>query len=245
MKFKHIYLAIFLLLAPPANAYDLVVIAEDNPPFSFIENGKAAGFITDIFLQMSRRADIPITNDDIIIQPWARAYSDLQTHDNIILYPTARIAEREQLFQWIGPIMTVDHVMLTLKDTDMDLSDIKKCTENSIIGVLREDVNEQVLIRNGADPSRLKKLNSLEQGIKMLVAGRIDGMPYNGTVLFHTIRKLGFDVDDFKTIGVLSSFDLHYAASKHMDPAIVKKLQGAIEELKADGTVDDTILRYE
>ncbi len=238
------YFIMILLLAIPATAAELMVIAEDNAPFSFTENGKTTGFLTDLFHEMSKQARIPIPEDGILILPWARGYGNLQSRDNVILFPTARIAERENLFQWIGPIMTVDHVLIALKGTDIDITDIKNHKGKHLIAVLRQDVNEQFLLQNGTDSTHLKRLNSLEQGIRMLKAGRVDAMAYNGTVLAHTIRTIGFDPDEFKSLGVLSSYDLYYAASKNMPTTTVRKLQEAIDQLKVDGRVNELIHNY-
>jgi ABC-type amino acid transport substrate-binding protein len=55
---------------------------------------------------------------------------------------------------------------------------------------------------------------------------------------------MGLDPDDFEMVYRLMSVDLYYAASRDMAPDVVRKLQSALDSLRADGSVARIIEKY-
>jgi hypothetical protein len=76
-------------------------LTEENPPLNFVRDGKQEGVSTAVVQEMVKRAQLPAT---ITVLPWTEAYSRAQIEADVYVYSTARLASRNNLFQWVGPI---------------------------------------------------------------------------------------------------------------------------------------------
>jgi polar amino acid transport system substrate-binding protein len=79
----------------------LTFTTEENPPLNFAKDGKVAGISTAVVQEIAKRAG---ASPDIAILPWAQAYSKARDEAETCVYSAVRNAEREALFQWVGPI---------------------------------------------------------------------------------------------------------------------------------------------
>ncbi|HXA47755.1 MAG TPA: hypothetical protein VNW52_08995, partial [Burkholderiaceae bacterium] len=103
----------------PANGIpELEFVTEDFPPLNFNNNGQADGFGSDVVRAILDREHLaaPIT-----VLPWARAYKLAQIQANVGLYCLARSIERENLFQWIGPIANIESRFYALRTSDLHI----------------------------------------------------------------------------------------------------------------------------
>ena len=83
-------------------AQGLSIYCEDDMPLQFVgANGKLTGFSIEIVNEIQRRVG---NKNDIQLVPWARGLANLNTEPNSMLFTMARTAERNQQYQWIGPI---------------------------------------------------------------------------------------------------------------------------------------------
>ena len=80
--------------------------------------------------------------------------------------------------------------------------------------------------------------------VKKLAAGRKDVIAYNPAVAAKKKKKAGIDPKQYETVFVLTNGDVGYAFYKGTDPVLLKKLQDALDSLKADGTVQKIINKY-
>lgn len=80
------------------NASELIILAENVPPFSYIKNGYVTGFSTEILEQLLRDAGIH-QEQKAQIYPWARAYYTIQNEPNVALLNMTRSEKRETLFK--------------------------------------------------------------------------------------------------------------------------------------------------
>ena len=232
------------LMAHTAFAQELLIITEENPPFNFTENGQATGFSVDMLLLAAKKAGIDINREDILFWPWARGYQAAQQKDNVILFSTARTKQREKLFQWIGPIMPLQSSLYSLKGAAIHFTDLPSAANTYRIGTLRDSGSEQFLIKNGIPPEKMQRIHSQELNIKKLLDGRIDIMPALEANFLYNLKRMGQPEDSFENVKSLVTVDLFFATSKGMAPAIVKRLQQALDRLKEDGTVDAIINGY-
>ena len=102
---KHLIRWTLLLLAGFScvlNAQTLTILTEVSPPGQTkAADGKFGGFAVEVVREIQRR----VGNTDYIQEvPWARGHITLQNKPNTILFSVARAAERNPLFQWVGPI---------------------------------------------------------------------------------------------------------------------------------------------
>lgn len=239
-------LLLFLcLMAPAALAQDLVIITEENPPYNYCEGGVATGIAVDIFLLAAEKAGLDIDREAIQFWPWARGYQEAQRKPNVILFSTARFEARVPLFQWIGPFVSFKSCIYSLKGAGIRFTGTQTDAETLRIGTVRDSGSEQHLIRKGYNHTLLKRVHSQRLNIKKLMDGRIDAMPAIEGNMFYDIKRMGLSADSFEEVKVLFSTALYFTASRDMDPAIVARLQEALDDLKADGTVSRIIHTYQ
>src|SRR4051812_46813333 len=79
----------------------LHLTTESAPPSSILKDGKVVGHATEKIREMMARAHVSI---DIEMLPWQRAYNRALLNADTCVYDTARTAEREALFKWVGPV---------------------------------------------------------------------------------------------------------------------------------------------
>ena len=110
---RWLLLAICALLPVPAPASleGLTFITEEYPPYNFKRNDRLEGISVEILERIFEQSDTPLTRDDIHYYPWARGYDTALSEPGTVLFSTTRTAQREALFQWVGPIAT-DRVSL-------------------------------------------------------------------------------------------------------------------------------------
>ncbi|BCS88578.1 substrate-binding periplasmic protein [Pseudodesulfovibrio sediminis] len=233
-----------LILTASVQAHALTVITENNPPFSFTANYQPTGIATDIFLIMARRSGIKMDRSDIQIWPWARGYKEIQENDSVILFPMAKTDSRKDLFQWIGPIMPSKSCMIARAHSGFQINDLKRDTDELRIGTIRDSASEQFVLKNGLDLNRLQRVHSIKLNIKKLIEGRIDAMLLLEATLLYTIQDMGLTSDEFEVVNTLFSSQLYFAASKDMNPDLVRKLQHSLDELRQENTVDTIIEDY-
>lgn len=216
------------------SAKDLLIITEEYPPFNFKKDGKLQGISIDLIMSMYEKMGLSIGRRDIKLWPWARGYKSALTKKNTCLFSTTRTEERDKLFKWVGPIAPTQIVLVAKKSKKIkinSLSDVKAYK----VGVVRDDVGEQLLTNGGVGGKSIDRTPSLLTNIKKLNAGRLDMISYEENVTSWTIKSAGLNPDDYETVYVLKKSELFFTLHKDTDSAIAQKLQKALDDLKSSG----------
>jgi len=239
-------LILLLLLGPAAaEAGGVRVLTEFNPPFNFDTREGPSGIATDLFLRMADRAGIEVERKDIRVWPWARGYKEMLEKPDVILYAMARTSGREDLFQWIGPIMPVNSSLFAMKSHKIVIRDPVESAGLYRYGTMRASASEQMMTEMGVPAGRMDSVHDRKLNIRKLVQGHIDVLASNETATWYTIRQMGLDPNRFEVVYRIMCNDLYYAASPDMDPAVVQRLQSALDSLRADGSVARIIENYQ
>ncbi|EPJ2723706.1 substrate-binding periplasmic protein [Vibrio vulnificus] len=186
----------------------ITYLTEEYPPYNFTENGELHGIAVDLLVAATARATQPVAKEDISVQPWARAYRTVLINKDTVLFSTTRTKLRENLFNWVGPISATR------------------------IGVIRDDVGEQLLLELGVPRNSMQESSYAATLAEQLYKGRIDLWAYEENVAKWWISKGGFNSEDFEPVYVLQEGELYYAFNKDVDGASVRALQQAIDALK-------------
>lgn len=224
---------------------DLVFITEEYPPFNFTADGKLQGISTDALVEMLKLAGSHRTRDDIGSFPWALGYDVALTRRNVLLYSTTRTAAREHLFEWVGPIVSSEIVLVARKDRGIVLHDVAEINRGKLrIGVVLNDVGEQRLRELGVNRSHIYRYNKGVQLAEMLHNDKIDLLAYGKLATRWNLKSLGYNPDHYQAVFTLQSADYYYALNRRTDASIVKKLQQALDQLKATGRLAAIIKHY-
>lgn len=220
---------------------ELLIVTENFPPYSYMENNELKGVSTEIVKAVLKEAGF---NARIKLYPWARAYKYALTRKNVLIYSISRSPERESLFKWIGVLVTLKVCFHKLKSrtdiTPQSLDDLKPY----LIGVQQDGSTHDFLINNGFE--RLEPSDEIEQNIKKMLINRIDMVFASELGAMYRIKALGYDTDDFERIWYADKFsrDLYMAFSLKTPDSIVDQFRKAYEKIVADGTYEAIIKKY-
>jgi len=222
---------------------DLTIMTENYPPFNFIKNDKLQGIAVDLLIKMLEKLNSKKTLSDLESMAWARAYQAVRMKAKTCLFSMVRSKKREHLFKWAGPIAPLTIAIIALKSKNIKIKSIDDLSKFQI-GVVRDDIGEQLLIEKGVKKSYLDRIHSQKLNIKKLRLGRIDICAYPEYSTLWQIKELGFDPDEFETVYVLSKDLLYYAFHKDTPDSLIQQFQNALDELKKDGTYQEILNKY-
>ena len=124
------------------------ITTEDYPPYSFYDEDskRILGHSTDKVRKLMKAAGY---NYDIKLYPWMRAYNKSLSGPRHCVYSTARNAEREASFYWIGPLVTVEWALFAKKGTPAAQVQNLEEAKEYVVGGLEGDASLSELKRQG------------------------------------------------------------------------------------------------
>jgi len=188
---------------------------------------ETTGFVVEIVEELFARADINYTLE---LVPWKRAYDKTLSLPNHGVFITTRTPEREELFSWVSPLVENNWVFMGRADSDITLSTLQDANDYRVGGYL-EDAIATYLESNGININYVANdiLN-----LRKLVRGRIDLWPVVRQKGHWLAKSEGVDV---KEIVIIKPTQADLAMNKDTDPEIIARLNQAMSEIRADGTV--------
>lgn len=209
----------------------LSYITEEYPPWNFEENGTIKGIGPDLMRLMWKKMGYP--EQEIKLLPWVRAYNLIQKNNNYVLMTMTRTANREKLFKWVGPMSNTRYSFIGLAKNSFKINTLDDA-QNYIIGTLKEDAGEQIIIESGFDRKNIVSLTSIDQLTKMLKHKRIDFLIYDERGYKNYLKSKNYNVNEFKTFFVLKDVDDYFAFNKNIDDSLVNQFQQALNSLEEE-----------
>lgn len=234
-----------LLITTLASAQNLQVVTEVSPPLQIRNsNNEATGAMVDIVEMMLKKSNLTA---DIKIYPWARSYQLALNEKNTLIFSLLRDQAREEKFQWIGKLYSLEVYIATLKTREDIKIDSITAAKSYRVGTIRGDLAETYLLDNGFSMNENLFISSNHNILwDLLYSGRIDAAFTNGLLWRHQIKYLELDPTavqlSFKTTDFAN--DLYIAASLTTDKKIVDALASALEQMKADGSYQTILSKW-
>ena len=219
------------------------IMTEPWSPWQVENNGKVEGVAVDLLVLMLERVGSAQGRGDIKMYPWARGYDEVQKNENTILFSMTRTEERENMFKWVGPIFQNTSHLIAKKDKNITIAsadDVKKYK----VGTVLDDVGEQYMEKMGIAKDKLQRAKSGEINAKKLNAGRIDLVVSSWSGFEGNCKDAGVDPSLFAPVYAVHSADISYAFYKGTSNAIIGAFQKALDELKAEGKLDELSAKY-
>jgi polar amino acid transport system substrate-binding protein len=230
-----------LVAAIIAPAHALNLITEENPPLNYTEGGRVTGYATEVVTEMGKRARIPLK---FMVMPWAKGYVAAQTGRDNCLYSTARLENRENLFQWIGPIAFNRWGVYGRTDFTAEirsLEDLKPHRIGAVTFDAKADylkaqsvVNLLLVDEDRDNPPRLFLPKTDADYIDLWV-----------TSLAGAKRTAGARSRDIKLVYTIRNVPSWLACSPRVPGEVVGKLRGALQSMSKDGSLERIGERYE
>lgn len=243
MKSLSAGMILMLALALPLCGGDLTILSECNPPFSFQADQPRRGIAIDLLQEMFLLAGRDESIESIAFIPWARAYKSVQEESDTMLFPMARTEQRENLFQWVGPIYRMQIGLIAKKSSHIAIEDINDLDAYNV-GTVRDGAPEQLLLDAGANMDSLERVKSIDQNLRMLVMERVDMIAYNIPSTLYNLKQMGEDPSDYEAVFIIREVELHYALNKNTQDRVIQELQFALDALVESGRYGEIVQSY-
>lgn len=217
-------------------------LTEEYAPYNFTHNGELRGISVEVLGKMWKSLDVDLGASDIRMLPWARGYRMAQDMPGTCLFSTTVTDSRRELFAFVEPIIDTRVVVLARRDREVRLDSLDHL-ESFTVGVVREDIGELMLREAGAD-GNVQRADSARSLVRMLAAGRFDAVAYSYDTLLWNMREEGIDNADFDVAWVLKEGVLGIACHKQTDPAMLGRMQEALDVLRRDGSIETIRQRF-
>jgi polar amino acid transport system substrate-binding protein len=244
---KSLFIALFVVSGVahaelPAD-YKVVLLTENFPPFNmavddknFARDDGIDGISADVVREMFKRAGVGYTLT--LRFPWDRLYRLTLDKPNYGLFSTTYTPERQPLFKWVGPLANTGWVLLAAPGNDIRVSSLKDAAKYRI-GAYKNDAVSQHLESQGLEP-----INALrdQENVKKLVRGQIDLWATTDPVGRYLAKQE--DVSGLNTVLRFNDAQLYLALNKDTPDEVVERLQKALDQMRAEGFIDDITENY-
>ncbi len=224
----------------PALGQGLQILTEQDPPYSLAgPDGKPTGYGVEVVMEIQRRLK---KSDPILIYPWARAYDTILKSPGVVVFTMARTRERESLFQWVGPVIENNWVLVGKKSTNLKLANLDEAKKLPVIGVVRNYAWDKYLTSQGF--SNLERVPEYPANVKKLANGRITAFVSSTLSYRHELAEQGLNPDDYEVLLQFGNVQMYLAHSKDNDKNLVASWQRAFDDMKNDGTLAKLLAKW-
>ena len=213
---------------------DYKIVSGHLPPWSFNDG---SGIHADIVAEIEKRIG---SNKTVKYQPWSRAQRTALDYGNYIIFPLTNNKEREDLYQWVVPVMSAEFQFVTYGGKPVDIEQAKTL---KVVLCAQNTPPHMWLKTNGFTNIKTTVIAPLV-ALRMLRAGRGDAWLSNKTV-----AQYSSTIDDslrgkFVFGPPVFQSKSYIAFTKKFPPIIIEKYKNAFAEIKADGTYKKIIKKY-
>ena len=217
---------------------------EEYPPYNYKgDDGLPTGIAVDILMAAFKKIGVGLTPEDIKIVPWNRSYKFIQTKPKTALFSMTYTPERLAIMKFVGPVVPNNISVIAPKKKGMGTLTAKDLGRFKL-GVVRDDIGDQLLRKLALSSDVLQRKNSLTQLLFLLRTGRVEAIAYSVVVFKHAMKQAGHDPDLYEEVMVLDKGWLGYAFHHSTESGALVPLQEAMDELHTDGTIKKIIDRY-
>ena len=215
------------------------LMTEEYPPVTFMKDGKASGFVTDIVRKIIARQDIP---DNIRLTSWKNAYNMTLVNPNVVLFSIEKTKKRENLFQWVGPVGQNSAIFYAKKGSGIRINSLEEAKKIGAIATTTDWFTEQYLKSKGFTNMVSSPLP--ETAVKQLMNGEVQLSIFTDITVPEIVKNAGYTMDDPEPVFTVSNTYFYIAMSPGTPPEMIKKWQSVLDELKMDGTFERIYRSY-
>ncbi|WP_428244185.1 substrate-binding periplasmic protein [Gynuella sp.] len=210
--------------------------SEQNGPMNYIDGGRPRGVVTHVLTAILDQIGADVSDDQFAFVPWSRAYREALNHPNVIIFSMTKTPERDERFNWIGPIYRSNIIILGKPNLDPP-----KPHSSSRICAVRDDVGHQQLLANSYLKNQIELTSKAEACARMLVNGRINFWVYGRDTSQWYLQRLQSDKNAFSEYQELTESSRYIGISLGSDPAVVAALNRGFEYIKLSGELNRII----
>jgi polar amino acid transport system substrate-binding protein len=220
-------------------------ITEELPPFNYKDpdTGEITGASVEVLRQIFTKLGIKKDSINLNLYPWARGYHKVLNDPGTVLFSTTYTQERLQDMKFLGPVVANLFAVIALKSRQLNIESVEDLDQLKISAV-RDDVAEQLLVKQGVKPDAIDQLNSGLGMVKKLASGRVDAIAYSFVTTLSLFQQANINPDDFEIIYVLQQSNMGFAFHNDTDARILELMRKVLDELIIDGTRAKILSKY-
>ncbi|MDY0185130.1 MAG: transporter substrate-binding domain-containing protein [Desulfuromonadaceae bacterium] len=211
--------------------------AENNPPYNYLAeysggtNIEISGSSVDIAKEIQAQSSY---KNKISLTSWVDGYAALQYIPNYALLTTARTPERENLFQWVGPIMAASDHFYTLTASNLQVATLEQAQALTSVATPRGWYTHDYLSSHGFE-NVLATAYTAEEAFDQLLSGDAEALLLPETTVNWLCEQKGISTANL-TAQYQSGYTEKYIAFSLNTPAsVVVEWQSKLDAMKADG----------
>ena len=225
---------LMLLISVPnlhLSAEELQLYTEEWPPLNFTRDNQLTGYSVELVQALSQLTGDPVRIESV---PWTRGYGLAQQQANTGLFSVGRIAERESLFQWVGPFVSSQNRFYTLKGSPLKINSLADARQHKLV-MPRLWYSVQYLQSQGFDD--IYTVTSPEIMMNMFRNGRSDLLAASDVTLPNVLALADLTPADVVPQFSFMEHSSYLVFSPATNPQVALRWQKALEQLRGDGTV--------
>ncbi|KIH76881.1 ABC-type amino acid transport substrate-binding protein [Geoalkalibacter ferrihydriticus] len=216
----------------------LQVFSEYAPPFNyytgFIGNYQVAGSSVEIVKEIQKR--LGGYTSSIYMTSWFDGYATVQELPNSALFTTARTPEREDLFQWVGPIAPMNPNFYTLKSANITADTLEQARWLTVTTPTQWYTHDFLKANDFSD---ILTTYYPADSFAQLLEREADAIYIDPDAIDWLCRERGTSCDDLYRLPIETPQRQGYIAfSLNTPKSTVDKWQQALDAMKAEGVFD-------
>lgn len=235
---KRIAGCLVFFLTFTALAADLNLLTDNHPPLHFQQGNHLVGFGVDVVQALAER-----TGDQVHLQqvPLLRALHVATTESATGVFTVLRTAEREGLYQWVGPLMDVETALYSA-NTQQPVRSLQDASTQGRIAVPRKWLAYDYLRKQGLN--NLYGVETPEQMMRLARLGRIEFVVADTLSIATLAREEGLAPSQLHYQMPLMKQGTYIAFSPQTDARQVARWQQALDEMNRDGRLEQLKQRW-
>lgn len=212
-------------------------LTEDYPPFNYAENGLANGVSVDILDGIFGKLNLSVDRTAIKVANWADSYETVLKTPGTMLFSMVKDAERTPLFKWVGPIAPHTDVVITLKNSGVQIKEVTDLN-NYFTGVVDGYSSINTLMDLGVLRPNIVVYSSLAELYKALENQEVQCIAYSEAGHGLMIQSLGYTTGDFAALFPIHTSELYYAFNIETADEMIADFQDQLNTMKSDRATD-------
>lgn len=207
-------------------AEPITFYTEEYPPYNFInDQGEIDGISTRLLQEALASIDRPVR---FLLVPWARAFSEARLRPGNCVYSTARTAEREPMFQWVGPLVKTEWAAFALPERSIEATSLEEL-KGLRVGSFHEDAISIYVAKHGVE---IINASRDSENLKRLTSGLIDVWVTGPDVAETVAGGAGVRLEKLFTF---RRSEIYLACHKSIPASFLEQLQARLTEVKEEG----------
>jgi len=247
VKFVRVVLSIFvfMLYSAMCNAQTITFVAEDLPPYHFInENNEPDGALVDLAKATIKHTKLSAKFEII---PMARIFTMLENNPNAIALSLLKTPIRARQYTWLGESYFADAYLVSLKNRTDEVTHLNHAKFYQVATI--RGYSSATYLKNAGftEDKNLVLVSYYQQLWQMLYKKRIDFVLTNTLTLNNELKHSGLNPNLITKRIHLTDYPskLYFSANKTLDKHTASAISHALNTLKENGEYQAILTKWQ